>query len=135
MIKNFTPMPYEGINPLPDYVTGIRTYELVGTVPGGYVVTLGKLTVGESMSAGNPLTHAIFESFSDHGIRQKAARTRVSGCDREFVAIKNAMMETGVEFYPSLPSAPEEIMQSLGDWFRVTNEEIAEVSVVSQTCH
>ena len=35
MIKNFTPMPYEGINPLPDYVTGIRTYELVGTVPGG----------------------------------------------------------------------------------------------------
>ena len=61
MIKNFTPMPYEGINPLPDYVTGIRTYELVGTVPGGYVVTLGKLTVGESMSAGNPLTHAIFE--------------------------------------------------------------------------
>ncbi len=135
MIKNFTPMPYEGINPLPDYVTSIRTYELVGTVPGGYVVTLGKLTVGESMSAGNPLTHAIFESFSDHGVRQKAARTRVSGCDREFVAVKNAMMETGVEFFPSLPSPPEDIMQALGDWFGVTNEDITEVSVVSQTCH
>ena len=135
MIKNFTPMPYEGINPLPDYVTGIRTYELVGTVPGGYVVTLGKLTVGESMSAGNPLTHAIFESFSDHGIRQKAARTRVSGCDREFVAVKNAMMETGVEFFPSQPSPPEDIKQALGDWFGVTNEDITEVSVVSQTCH
>ena len=135
MIKNFTPMPYEGINPLPDYVTGIRTYELVGTVPGGYVVTLGKLTVGESMSAGNPLTHAIFERLSDQGIRQKAARTRVSGCDREFVAIKNAMMETGVEFFPSLPSPPEDIMRTLGDWFGVTNEEITEVSVVSQTCH
>ena len=135
MIKNFTPMPYEGINPLPDYVTGIRTYELVGTVPGGYVVTLGKLTVGESMSAGNPLTHAIFESFSDHGIRQKAARTRVSGCDREFVAVKNAMMETGVEFFPSLPSPPQDIKRTLGDMFCVTNEEIAEVSVVSQTCH
>ena len=51
MIKNFTPMPYEGINPLPDYVTGIRTYELVGTVPGGYVVTLGKLTVGGGQPA------------------------------------------------------------------------------------
>lgn len=135
MIKNFTPMPYEGINPLPDYVTSIRTYELVGTVPGGYVVTLGKLTVGESMSAGNPLTHAIFESFSDHGVRQKAARTRVSGCDREFVAVKNAMMETGVEFFPSLPSPPEDIMRTLGDWFGVTNEDITEVSVVSQTCH
>ena len=135
MIKNFTPMPYEGINPLPDYVTGIRTYELVGTVPGGYVVTLGKLTVGESMSAGNPLTHAIFESFSDHGIRQKAARTRVSGCDREFVAVKNAMMETGVEFFPSLPSPPEDIMQALGDWFGGSNEDLTQVYVVSQTCH
>jgi len=135
MIKNFTPMPFEGINPLPDYVTNVRAFTLVGTAPGGYRVTLAKLTVGESKSAGNPLGHALFESFNDHGEQMKSVRTRVSGCDREFVAVKNAMMETGVEFYPSLPSAPEEIMQSLGDWFRVTNEEIAEVSVVSQTCH
>ena len=135
MIKNFTPMPFEGINPLPDYVTNVRAFTLVGTAPGGYRVTLVKLTVGESKSAGNPLGHALFESFNDHGEQMKSVRTRVSGCDREFVAVKNAMMETGVEFYPSLPSAPEEIMQSLGDWFRVTNEEIAEVSVVSQTCH
>jgi len=133
MIKNFTPMPFEGINPLPDYVTNVRAFTLVGTAPGGYRVTLAKLTVGESKSAGNPLGHALFESFNDHGEQMKSVRTRVSGCDREFVAVKNAMMETGVEFYPSLPSAPEEIMQSLGDWFRVTNEEIAEVSVVSQT--
>jgi len=135
MIKNFPPMPFEGINPLPDYVTNARAFTLVGTAPGGYRVTLAKLTVGESKSAGNPLGHALFESFNDHGEQMKSVRTRVSGCDREFVAVKNAMMETGVEFYPSLPSAPEEIMQSLGDWFRVTNEEIAEVSVVSQTCH
>lgn len=135
MIKNFTPQPYDGPNPLPDYVTDIRTFELVGTVPGGYIVTLGKLTVGESMSAGNPLTHVIFESFSDHGVRQKVARTRVSGCDREFVAVKSAMMKTGVEFYPSLPNSPEDIMRALGDWFGVINEEITEVSVVSQTSH
>ena len=135
MIKSFTPEQYAGVNSLPLYVTGVREYTLVGTTTAGYVITLGRLTVGSSMSAGNPLSHALFESFTDHGLRQKTARTRVSGCDREFVAVKNAMMETGVEFYPSLPSAPEEIMQSLGDWFRVTNEEIAEVSVVSQTCH
>ena len=62
MIKNFTPMPFEGINPLPDYVTNVRAFTLVGTAPGGYRVTLAKLTVGESKSAGNPLGHALFES-------------------------------------------------------------------------
>ena len=58
MIKDFTPMPFEGINPLPDYVSNVRAYTLIGTVPGGYKVTLAKLTVGDSMSAGNPLAHA-----------------------------------------------------------------------------
>ena len=135
MIKDFTPMPYEGINPLPDYVTNVRAYTLVGTVPGGYHVTLAKLTVGESKSAGNPLAHALFESFSDHGEQMKAARTRVSGFDREFIAVKNAMAETGVEFFPTLPSPSEEVLRSLGDWFMVSNPEITEVSVVSQTCH
>ena len=49
MIKDFTPMPFEGINPLPDYVSNVRAYTLIGTVPGGYKVTLAKLTVGDSM--------------------------------------------------------------------------------------
>ena len=116
MIKDFTPMPYEGINPLPDYVTNIRAYTLVGTAPGGYRVTLAKLTVGESKSAGNPLA-------------------RVSGFDREFIAVKNAMIETGVDFFPTLSSPCEEVLRSLGDWFMVSNPEITECSVVSQTCH
>lgn len=135
MIKDFTPMPYEGINPLPDYVTNIRAYTLVGLAPGGYHVTLAKLTVGESKSAGNPLAHALFESFSDHGEQMKAARTRVSGFDREFIAVKNAMIETGVDFYPALSSTCEDVLRSLGDWFTVSNPEITDCSVVSQTCH
>ena len=123
MIKDFTPMPYEGINPLPDYVTNVRAYTLVGTAP------------GESKSAGNPLAHALFESFSDHGEQKKAARTRVSGFDREFIAVKNAMIETGMDFFPTLSSPCEEVLRSLGDWFMVSNPEITECSVVSQTCH
>lgn len=135
MIKNFVPQPYEGINPMPDYVSNIRSYTLVGTAPGNYVVTLARLTVGESLSAGNPLTHALFESFTDHGERMKAARTRVSGYDREFIAVKNAMIETGVVFYPTLSSTCEELLQSLGEWFTVENTEITEFAVMSQTCH
>ena len=135
MIKDFTPMPFEGINPLPDYVSNVRAYTLIGTVPGGYKVTLAKLTVGDSMSAGNPLAHALFESFTDRGDQMKAARTRVSGYDREFIAVKNAMMESGVEFYPTLPSPCEAVLQSLGDWFSVQNPEITSPVVVSQSCH
>ena len=135
MIKNFTPMPFEGINPLPDYVTNVRAFTLVGTAPGGYRVTLAKLTVGESKSAGNPLGLALFDSFNDHGEQMKSVRTRVSGEDREFIAVKNAMAETGVEFFPTLPSPSEEVLRSLGDWFMVSNPEITECSVVSQTCH
>ena len=135
MIKDFTPMPFEGINPLPDYVSNVRAYTLIGTAPGGYKVTLAKLTVGDSMSAGNPLAHALFESFTDHGDQMKATRARVSGYDREFIAVKNAMMESGVEFYPTLPSPCEAVLQSLGDWFSVQNPEITSPVVVSQSCH
>ncbi len=135
MIKDFTPMPFEGINPLPDYVSNIRVYTLIGIVPGGYHVTFAKMTVGDSVSAGNPLAHALFESFDTHGKRMKAARTRVSGYDREFIAVKNAMIETGMNFYPTLSSPCEDVLRSLGDWFMVTNPEITECSVVSQTCH
>ena len=135
MIKDFTPMSYEGINPLPDYVTNVRAYTLVGTAPGGYRVTLAKLTVGESKSAGNPLAHALFESFSDHGEQKKAARTRVSGFDREFTAVKNAMFAAGVEFTSSPPCSSEEILNAFGEWFMSRNSEIVSCSVVSQTCH
>ena len=89
MIKNFEPQPYDGLNPLPSYVTNVSSFTLTGSVPGGYEITLAKLTVGESVSAGNPLSHALFET----------------------------------------------ILYALGEFFQAQNPEIAEVAVVSQSCH
>lgn len=135
MIKNFTPEPYAGINSLPLYVTGVREYTLVGTTRDGYVITLGRLTVGSSLSAGNPLSHALFESYTDHGERMKTARTRVSGKNQELVAVKNAMAETGIEFNPALPNSCETILYSLGQYFQSANPDIQEFALMSQTCH
>lgn len=135
MIKSFNPQPYAGLNPLPTYVTNGEVYILSAKVTGGYEITLARLTVGESVSAGNPLSHALFESFGYHGERLKAARTRVSGMDREFVAVKNAMTETGVEFHPALPNSCDTILYSLGQWYQAQNPEIEAFSLVRQTCH
>ena len=76
-----------------------------------------------------------FESFDDHGRRMKATRTRVSGFDREFVAVKSAMSGCGFAFHPALPGACETILYALGEFFQAQNPEIAEVAVVSQSCH
>jgi hypothetical protein len=135
MIKDFNPQRYDGCNPIPTYACNQRAYTLVATVPGDYVITLAKLTVGESVSAGNPLAHALFESFTHHGERMRAARTRVNGHDREFIAIKNAMIEAGIEFHPVLSSPCETILRSLGEWFMAQNPEITAFSLVSQSCH
>lgn len=59
MIKNYAPQPYDGTTALPQYVTDVSTYTLIGEVPGGYKITLAELSVGSSVSAGNPLTHAL----------------------------------------------------------------------------
>jgi len=135
MIKNFEPKPFDGSNPLPNYVGNIKKCELIATVPGGYKIMLAKLTTGDSMSAGTPLAHAMFESFTDHGERAKVTRTRVSGYDRNFIAVRSAMNEAGVEFNPSLSCAGETILHALGEWFKANNPEILGVSVVSQMCH
>lgn len=135
MIKNFAPLPFEGVNTLPVYVSNLRQYALTAEVAGGYEITLARLTVGDSVSADKPLAHALFESFTDHGKRAKAARTRASGVDKDFVAVRSAMIEAGVEFHPALPNSCETILYSLGEWFQGQNSEITAVSVVSQTCH
>lgn len=135
MVKNFTPQPYAGVNSLPQYVTNAREYTLMGTVKGGYVIILGRLTVGSSISAGNPLSHALFESYNDHGERMKTARTRVSGKNQELIAVMNAMTETGVEFNPALPNSCETILYALGQYFQTVNPDIEGFSLVSQTCH
>ena len=135
MIKNFTPQPYDGLTALPDYVTSPRFYTLVGYAPGDYTVTLARMTVGDSKSAGNPLAHVLFESFDDHGVAMKTARTRAGGLDREYIAARNAMSTTGVEFHPALPCSCEAMLRSLGDWFMAQNPELLSVEVMSQTCH
>jgi hypothetical protein len=135
MIKSFIPQQYEGFNPLPAYVSNTRAYTLIATVPGDYVITLAKLTVGESDSAGNALAHALFESYTNHGARMKVARTRVNGHDRDFIAVKNAMIEAGVEFHPTLSSPCEAVLRSLGEWFMAENPDITGFSLVSQSCH
>lgn len=135
MIKNFVPQPYDGLTPLPDYVTDTRFYTLVGSAPDGYAVTLARMTVGDSKSAGKPLVHVLFESFDDHGAAMKTARTRADGLDREFIAAKNAMSSAGVEFHPAVPCSCEVMLQALGEWYMARNPELSQVAVMSQTCH
>ena len=93
MIKSYNPRPFEQSNPLPGYVAVTKRYELLAHTKNGYVITLAKLTIGQSLSAGNPLTHVLFESFSDHGERMVVTRTRVGGQGGEFIAVLNAMIE------------------------------------------
>lgn len=131
MITNFIPKSYEGDNPLPSYVANLRKYILIGTIMGGYKITLAKLTIGNSVSAGNSLTHALFESYSDHGEQMAVARTRVSGHESEFWAVKNAMFNTGVEFINVTSCSSEEILKSLGNWFCEQNPDIEYCSFMS----
>lgn len=100
MIKNYAPQPYDGMAALPQYVTDVSTYTLIGEVPGGYKITLAELSVGSSVSAGNPLTHALFKSYSDHGEQMKVVRVRANGVDGEVTAAVSAMRMAGVEFNP-----------------------------------
>lgn len=134
MIKDFMPRPYDRANSLPTYVSNIRSFELIGKTINGYCITLAKLMIGESMSAGKPLTHAFFQSYDRKGNRMSAVRTRTSGADfaeREFSAVKNAMIGTGVEFQPVTPCAGEKMLEALGDWFCKQNPDIKSCSLVS----
>lgn len=136
MIKNFKAQPMGRQNKLPIYVSNINKYTLIGTIHKGYKITLARLSVGESVSAGNNLTHALFESYTDHGEQAKITRTRVCGVDRTYIAVRSAMCEAGVEFQPAyiqLQSVSEELLKALGTWFMSKNLDIVEVAVVSQT--
>ena len=135
MIKNYEPKNYDGANRLPVYVSNVRVHVLIGIITGGYMITLAKLSVGESVSAGNRLSHAMFESFTDHGERKKIVRTRASGYDSDFIAMKNAMIEAGIEFEPFLSCPPDVVLRALGTWFMAYNPEIESFTLMSQTCH
>lgn len=135
MIKNYTPLPYDGAAALPQYVTDVKTYTLIGEVPGGYKITLAELSVGSSVSAGNPLTHALFKSYSDHGEQMKVVRVRANGVDGEVTAAVSAMRMAGVEFNLALPVSCKTVLYALGAWMQEHNPEITSVTLVSQSCH
>lgn len=132
MIKNYNPRPFEQFNPLPTYVAITEQYELLAKTKAGYTITLAKLTVGKSVSAGNQLSHALFEGFTDHGERMAVARTRVSGYERVFNAVMNAMMEVGVKFEAVTPCHSETMLTALGAWIQLRNSDIEQYEVVSQ---
>ncbi len=131
MIKNYNPRPFEQPNPLPTYVVITERYELLAKTKTGYTITLAKLTIGQSVSAGNQLTHALFESFNDHGERRAVARTRVSGYERVFNAVMNAMMEIGVEFEVVTPCHSEILLMALGAWIQLRNPDIEKYEIAS----
>ena len=135
MIKNYNPRPFEQFTPLPTYVVITEQYELLAKTKTGYTIKLAKLTIGKSMSGGNPLSHALFESFSDHGERMAVARTRVSGNGRVFSAVMNAMMEVGVEFESVTPCHSEMMLTALGAWIQAKNPDIEHYELVSLSCH
>ena len=132
MIKNYNPRPFEQFNPLPTYVAITERYELLAKTKNGYTIRLAKLTIGQSVSAGNSLAHALFESFNDHGERRAVARTRVSGYERVFNAVMSAMMEVGVEFESITPCHSEVILTALGAWIQARNLDIEQYQLVSQ---
>ena len=135
MIKNYNPRPFEQFNSLPTYVTLTERCELLAKTKTGYTITLAKLTIGKSVSAGNQLSHVLFESFSDHGERRAVARTRVNGYERVFVAVMNAMMEVGTEFESVTPCPSEMMLTALGAWIQARNPDIEKYEIVAQSCH
>ncbi len=135
MIKSYNPRPFEQFSSLPSYVNITEQYELLAKTKTDYTIRLAKLTVGQSVSAGNPLSHVLFESFSDHGERRAVARTRVSGHEHIFLAVVNAMLEVGVEFESVTPCHSEMMLTALGALIQAGNPDIEKYEIVSQRCH
>lgn len=135
MIKNYQPKPYTQGNPLPVYVTDIKSYRLIGRIPGGYEITLAEMLCGESKSAGTDLTHVLFRSYTDHGERMAEIRTRASGYERQAIAMQSAMAQAGVEFNSVTFCDCGKLMNALADWFYGQNPEIENCSLVSQSRH
>lgn len=133
MIRNISFKPFTYPNPLPSYSRwqGLEIYTLKGVVPGGYEILLGVLTVGKSQSGANTLSHALFESYDDHGRKMCEVRMRAGGYEREFMAVTGAMAEAGIEFEAINPSSKtEDLMNDLGEFFKKANPEIQEVRLI-----
>ena len=136
MIKNVNLKPFDKPNRLPTYVygNGVTKYTLIATVPGDYKITLAKLTIGSSMSGTTELSHAMFESYSNHGEKMSEAKVRVSGCERDFMAVKNVMSKVGIECESIAPCHFSVLLSALGANYKAVNPEISEYTAVSQKC-
>lgn len=137
MIRNVNLKPFKKPELFPAYVysNSVRTYTLNATVSGGYEITLARIVVGNSLSGGAPLSHALFEGYTKNGQKMIETKTRVGGYEREFNAVKQAMIKAGVEFEPIPPCHLEELLEGLGAWYKAANPDIQDYAVVSQTCH
>ena len=69
MIKNINLESFKKPQLFPAYVykSDIKTYTLTATITGGYEIMLGKIIVGDSLSGGQSLSHALFESYTKRG--------------------------------------------------------------------
>ena len=137
MIKNVNLKPFTNVQAFPAYVykKGVNIYTLNATVTGGYEITLARITLGDSMSGGLPLSHVLFESYTKQGQKRIETKTRVGGYEREFNAAKQAMLKAGIEFEPIAPCHLEELLKALGAWYKAANPDIQEYVVLSQRCH
>lgn len=135
MIKSVDLKPFKKHELFPAYVysNSVRIYTLNATVPGGYEITLARIVVGKSMSGGAPLSHVLFESYTKNGQKMIEIKTRVSGYEREFNAVKQAMIKAGVEFEPIAPCHLEELLEGLEAWYKAVNPDIQEYAVMSLT--
>ena len=137
MIKNVQLKPFEMSLELPTYVygKGVDKYTLVGTIQGDYKITLAKLKIGKSFSGDTVLSHALFESYTNHGEKMSEAKIRMTGCESEFMAVKNVMIKAGIEFENIAPCHFCDLLNALGAYYQAGNPEITEYTVVSQRCH
>lgn len=132
MIKSVDLKPFTKTNPLPTYARwqGLEIYTLRATVNGGYEITLANLTIGRSMSAKNPLSHVLYESYDNHGKKMSEVRMRAGGYEREFMAVTGAMAGAGIIFDAVDPSCPvEELMNEIGGWYKASNPDIQEIKI------
>lgn len=134
MIKNVKLKVFNGASILPAYMKELEVYTLVATIKGGYEITLARLTVGDLPSGSKKLFHALFESYTDHGQKMRETKSRVGGHERDFLAVKSAMLEAGIEFNPIVPCHFLDLLKGLGAYYQAENPDIQKYAVVSQKC-
>lgn len=137
MIKNVALKPFTETCELPSYVykNVFYKYTLTATIEGDYKVVLARLITGYTNSADNILSHALFESYTDHGDKMIETKVRVDGFEREFMAAKSVMVSAGIEFEPIPPCHVSELLKGLGAYYQRQNPDIKSYAVMSQTCH